>query len=620
MTQAAVPQKTDAQRRTEKILAAFHDEERFTKNYDARLARQIWRFLKPHRVLMGISVTVLLITSALSLIRPLVMRQGIDQAVLGGDRDALMRYGFIFAGVLLAEQVLGFVHMYAMQIVGARSMATLRHEVFRFLHGRRLSYFDRQLVGRLVSRVTNDVDAILEAFASGAVNGIGDVVRLAGIIALMISLDWRLSCIAFIAVPPVALFVRMIRRPMREALREIRARTSRMNAITNEQVSGMSLIQAYGRQDAARRDFDETNVAYRDANVKSIKWEAIQDAAIDMVGSVCLASIIVALGYRPVSFGTVVAFSAYLSQFFEPISQLAQRYTLVQGAMTGAERVFSLLEIGETDAEPRQPAPPADSELAVALEHVNFAYKPGVPVLTDLSLGIRRGEKVALVGPTGSGKTTITALLLRLYDVENGTVRVFGDDVTGLDRHALRRRFAVVPQDVVLFPGTVAENVAAGEVPDRERVRRVLERIGALDLFLARDGGLDAEVGEQGSKFSAGERQLIAFARALYRDAPILILDEATASIDSDTESRLQHALEELLKDRTALVIAHRLSTIREADRILVMRQGKLVESGTHEELMRVGGLYAKLHELQFSREHVASAPSRGPEPAVTSS
>jgi ATP-binding cassette subfamily B multidrug efflux pump len=610
MSQPVVDQRSAGQKRTEKILAAFHDEDRFTKSYDGRLARQIWRFLSPHRGMIALSVVVLLITSGLSLVRPLVMRDGIDHAVLAGDRAALLRFGLVFAGVLLAEQVLGFVHMYAMQIVGARAMSSLRREVFRFLHGRRLSYFDRQLVGRLVSRVTNDVDAILEAFASGAVNGIGDVVRLVGIVVLMITLDWRLSLIAFIAVPPVALFVRVIRKPMREALREIRARTSRMNAITNEQVAGMSLIQAYGRQDTARRDFDDTNLAYRHANVTSIKWEAIQDASIDMVGSVCLASIIVALGYRPVSFGTVVAFSAYLSQFFEPISQLAQRYTLVQGAMTGAERVFGLLELGEADAEPKAGTAPNDTGAAVSLEHVTFAYKPGIPVLTDLSLSIKKGEKVALVGPTGSGKTTITALLLRLYDIESGTVRVFGDDVVGLDRHALRRRFAVVPQDVVLFPGTVAENVAAGETPDPDRVRHVLERIGALDLFLARDGGLDADVGEQGSKFSAGERQLIAFARALYRDAPILILDEATASIDSDTESRLQHALEELLKDRTALVIAHRLSTIREADRILVLKQGKLVEQGTHEELIRVGGLYAKLHELQFSREHTPQAQS----------
>jgi len=397
---------------------------------------------------------------------------------------------------------------------------------------------------------------------------------------------------------------------MREAMREIRARTSRMNAIMNEQVSGMSLIQAYGRQRAAQRDFDETNIAYRDANMKSIKWESIQDAAIDMVGSVCLASIIVALGYRPVSFGTVVAFSAYLSQFFEPISLLAQRYTLVQGALTGAERVFGLLEVGERDAEPKPGVAPGDPELAVALENVNFAYKPNVPVLSDLNISVRRGEKVALVGPTGSGKTTITALVLRLYDTEQGVVRVFGDDVVGLDRHELRRRFAVVPQDVVLFPGTVAENVAAGVEPDRERVREVLTRIGAIDLFQTREGGLDAPVGEQGLNFSAGERQLIAFARALYRDAPILILDEATASIDSDTESRLQHALEELLRGRTALVIAHRLSTIRSADRILVLRKGRLVEEGTHDQLVELGGLYSKLHELQFSREHSLPGPA----------
>jgi ATP-binding cassette subfamily B multidrug efflux pump len=598
-----------SRKRTEQILAAFHDEERFTKGFDRRIIGQIWAFLKPHRRLMGLAVVVLLFTSALSLVRPLLMMRGIDEAVLKGDRAALVEIGLLFAGTLLAEQVFGFVHMYVMQIVGARAMADLRRHVFRFLHGRRLAFFDRRLVGRLVSRVTNDVDAILEAFASGAINGIGDIVRLIGIVVLLVNLDLRLSLIGFLAVPPVALFVWLVRKPMRETMREIRARTSRMNAIMNEQVTGMSLIQAYGRQPAAERDFDETNVAYRNANVRSIKWEAIQDAAIDMVGSVCLASVIVALGYRPVSFGTVVAFSAYLAQFFEPISLLAQRYTLVQGAMTGAERVFSLLGTTEEDAQAKPGAAPGDASLALELTDVEFAYKPAVPVLSELSFQVRGGEKVALVGPTGSGKTTITALLLRLYEAESGVVRVLGDDVMTLDRHELRRRFAVVPQDVVLFPGTIAENVAAGVEPDRERVRDVLERIGALDLFLARERGIDAEVGEHGANFSAGERQLVAFARALYRDAPILILDEATASIDSDTESRLQRALTELLKGRTALVIAHRLSTIRSADRILVLRAGRLVEQGTHDELLRHDGLYAKLHELQFSREQPTEPP-----------
>jgi ATP-binding cassette subfamily B protein len=603
--------KTEAAKRTEKILAAFHAEERFSSSYDRKLIQKVAVFLRPHRALIYLSLAVLLVATGLALVRPLLMLRGIDHAVMQGDRKELLQIGLIFAGILVVEQVLGFIQMYTMQIVGTRAMADLRTHVFRFLHTRRLAFFDRQLVGRLVSRVTNDVDAIQEAFSSGAINAIGDVVRLIGIVVLMVMLDWQLSLIGFIAVPPVALFIYLIRRPMREAMREIRARTSRINSIMNEQVSGMTLIQAHGRQDTARREFDESNVAYRNANVRSIKWEAIQDAAIDTVSAICLASIIVALGYRSVSFGTVVAFSAYLAQFFEPISLLAQRFNLVQGAMAGAERVFGLLENNDADAEPREGAAPGDPAMALGFENVSFSYKPSVPVLRDLSFRVARGEKVALVGPTGSGKTTITGLLLRLYEADSGVVRVLGEDVLCKSRYDLRRQFAVVPQDVVLFPGTVLTNVAAGEAPDRERVRNVLDRLGVLDLFLARKDGLDAAVGERGMNFSAGERQLIAFARALYRDAPILILDEATASIDSDTESRIQHALEELLRGRTALIIAHRLSTIREADRILVLRAGKLVEQGTHDELVAFGGLYARLHELQFSRE---GAPTSAPD------
>lgn len=588
-------------------VKAFHEEERFGKAYDLELIKKTWQFVAPHQKLIWLSLVVILFTTGGALIRPLIMKYAIDDGVVARNHQVLMRGGLLLAGVLVIEQVLGFAQMYAMQVAGARAMSDLRGHVFRFLHRQRLGFFDRQLVGKLVSRVTNDVDAMLELFASGALLSLGDLLKLVGIIVLMLSLDVRLSLIAFIGVPPVALLVMFVRRRMREAFRSIRANTGRMNATTNEQVSGMTVIQAFGRQAAAAREFDEVNATYRDANNAAIKWDSIQDAAIDTIGAICLASIVVSLGYQPASFGTLVAFSAFIKEFFEPISALAQRYTLLQSAMAGAERVFGLLEAPDPDCPPLEKGQSGDPAFDVELEHVDFEYKPGVPVLRDLSFAVPRGEKVALVGPTGSGKTTITALLLRLYEISGGAVRVRGQDVRRLDREALRRMFAVVPQDVYLFPGTVMTNVAAGEVPDRARVEDVLKRLGAYDIFARREDGLDTPVTEQGKNFSTGERQLIAFARALYRDAPILILDEATASIDSDTEARLSRALAELLRGRTALVIAHRLSTVRAADRILVLQRGRLVEQGNHEQLIAHGGLYARLHELQFSRSETPS-------------
>ena len=600
-----------AQERTEDLLKAFHEEGSLGKVYDRRLIARLWPYIVPHRKLLFLALGGVLVTAATSLLRPLVMLDAIDNGVLAGDAGVLLRGGVALAGLVIVEQVLLYVQVYTTQILGARATSDLRRDIFVFLHQLRMAYFDRQPVGRLVTRVTNDVDAILELFASGAMSAVGDLVRLVGIIVLMLLLDWRLSLITFAATPLIVVLMAVVRRRMREAFREIRAKTARMNATMNEQVAGMGVVQAFRREDRAADEFDSINRAYRDANISSIKFEAMQDAAIEMITAVCLASIVVAFGYHRVSFGTVVAFNAYVVQFFEPVSALAMRFTLLQSAMAGAERIFGLID-GSGEAERDAPKGPAteagDREIALAFENVTFGYKPGSPVLKDVSFVARRGERIALVGPTGAGKSTITQLLLRLYDGGTGVVRVDGDDVAGLSRAELRRRFAVVPQDVYLFPGTVATNVAAGEPPDRDRARQALDPSVALDLFERRPKGIDTPVDEHGANFSAGERQLIALSRALYRDAPILILDEATANIDSDTESRIQRALDELLKDRTAIVIAHRLSTIRRADRIVVFHKGRVVEQGTHQELLEHNGLYARLHELQFARGAGAAA------------
>jgi ATP-binding cassette subfamily B protein len=596
-------------RRTEEVLRAFHEESDIARSYDLRLLRRIWPFVRPHAKGLYLSMALLLGAVGLSLLRPRIYGIMVDLASSGAGPARVLKWGWVLLGVVLVEQTLGFFQMYVMQIAGARSMADLRAFVFRFLHGLRLGFFDRQPIGRLVTRVTNDVDALSEMFASGALNAVGDLVKLVGIVVVMMSLNWRLSLIAFAATPPVALFVNFIRKGTRKAYRDIRTKTARLNAFLNEQVSGMAVVQAFGREAAAAREFDETNVAFRDANFRAIKYESALDAAIEMVTSVCIALLLIAAGVRPTTVGMLVTFIAYIRQFFEPISSLTQRYNLVQSALAGAERVFLLLESTEIDCPPTAtPGPREPSrvkpEYAFELDHVEFEYKAGVPVLHDVTLRARVGEKIAIVGATGSGKTTIASLLLRLYDTTKGTVRVLGRPVETYPRDELRQSFAVVPQDVYLFPGSIASNVAVGDaVPDMARVERALETVSGLDLFLRREKGLEARVDERGANFSAGERQLIAFARAIYKDPSILILDEATASVDSDTESRLQRALEALMKGRTALIIAHRLSTIRAVDRIVVLAKGRVVEEGTHEELLAKNGLYAKLYRLRSAQD-----------------
>jgi ATP-binding cassette subfamily B protein len=586
--------------KTAKVLEAFHEEGAVKSAHDWRLLGRLWPYVAPYRAMIYLSLGAGVLTAASSLLQPLYMRVLLDEGALAKNLGRLTEGALYLCALTIGERVLAFVQMYSVQVAGARAIAAMRRHIFEFLHQLPLRFFDRQPVGRLVTRVTNDTDAILELFASGALNAFSDLIRLGGIVIFMLALDWQLALLAFAAGPPVTLLVQAVRSRSRAAFREIRAKTSRMNANMAEQVNGMTTVQAFGQQRAAAAEFDDINQSYRDAIIRSIKYESVQDAAIDMIAAMCLAFMVISVGYHSASYGTLVAFNAYVLRFFEPIALLAQRYTLLQSAMAGAERVFELLDLEERDAPPEPAAPDGDASLAVSFENVSFGYKPGVPVLRNVSFSVRRGEKVALVGATGAGKTTVASLLLRLYTAEDGAVRVYGKDVRGLDRATLRKNFAMVPQDVVLFPGTIASNIAASPEPDLLKVEATLRRIGADDIFRSRPGGLLAAVDERGENFSAGERQLIAFARALYRDAEIIVLDEATASIDSNTEARIQRAMDTLLENRTALIIAHRLSTIQAADRVLSFHQGRLVEQGSHEELLALGGLYAKLTAYHF--------------------
>ncbi|MEO6953436.1 MAG: ABC transporter ATP-binding protein [Polyangia bacterium] len=592
-------------------------EDELPSGTDFSLLKRLWPYLKSEQRYLVAALVLLGVMSLASLLRPLAMGALTRAATTG---TSLVVPGLVLFAVLVSVQGLSFIQMYLTQIAGARAMTTLRLALFSFTDRLGMRVFDRTPVGRLVTRVVNDVDAVGELFASGALNSIGDLASLLAIFVMMLFLDYKLALIAFCSVPAVALVVQRLRRGARQAYRDTRLTTAQLNTMLNEQVTGIAVVQAFGREAAMAARFDRVNLQYRAANKQAILAESSLDAAVELVNTVCIASILLWAGHERtagsvMTFAIVITFQQYVRQFFEPISQLALRFTTLQQALASAERIFQFLDttelepLGVAEDSAELVARSAASTEQLALDHVGFAYRTGRPVLTDVSLVAHRGERIALVGPTGAGKSTITQMLLRLYDADEGQVRVLGQDVREWSRRGLRSAFSVVPQEVTLFSGTLLDNIALGDLaPDRARAEQAIDRLGLREMFLHRAGGLDARVDERGLNFSVGERQLLSFARALYHDAPILLLDEATANVDSHTEARIQRALAELLTGRTALVIAHRLSTIESADRILVFQAGRIVENGTHKELIAHDGLYARLHALQARKAHVSAA------------
>ena len=578
---------------------------------DTELVRRLLPYVKPHARLFVVAFLLMPVAAFAGLVQPMLVKRAVDAVVVDKSATALAAVVSLYGAAILVEFALRFAQTYTMQLAGQRATASLRLEVFGHIQRLRVGYFDRTPIGRVVTRVTNDIDGLQEVFASGAVTAIGDFIVLIGIIGFMFALDAELAAVTMLALPPLALVVNAVRKRARKAYRAIRIHTAALNAYLNEQVQGLGVVQAYGRERECQSEYEGINEAYRRANYSSIRFDALLYSVVE---SVAVASVAIVIWYAAneasafedplvaASYvGTVVAFYDYIQRFFIPIRDLSTKYTVIQAALASCERIFGLLDVHEPDAPEREAkACDVPSDVAIRFEDVRFAYRKGHDVLHGISFDVRRGERVAIVGATGSGKSTLTALLLRLYELEDGLVAVDGTDVRGYERHALRAKFAVVPQDVFLFRGSILDNVALEDVPDEARAMAAVTQVGALDL-VARRGGLTARVEDRGQNFSAGERQLLALARALYADAPYLVLDEATANVDSELEARIAVATEEVLRGRTSIVIAHRLSTVRDADRIVVIHKGRLVEQGDHAALLARNGIYARLHRLQHA-------------------
>ena len=593
------------------------------KAYDARLMRRLWAYIRPHRGVFWAAMLCLPLTSACSLAQPYLLKVAIDHymAVGVGDRGGLLRMALLYGFAMLAEFGFLYLQYYLMMLVAQRSLAALRVDLIAHLQQLPAQFFDRNPVGRLVTRLTTDVDVINEMFAAGALTILMDVATLLGIVGIMMAIEWHLALVTLAVVPVVVVAINYFRIKARQNYREIRDRLARLNAYLQEALAGMTVIQLFARERASQRRFDRFNEEFRDANHAANIYEAALFSIIEAVSSIAIAVILWYGGAGIVggvlAFGTLVAFIEYMQRFFVPIRDFSTKYAVMQSAMSSAERIFELLDQPVPIASPAVPRQPAAVRGRIEFEHVWFAYVGEEWVLRDVSFTVESGEDVALVGPTGSGKTTIIKLLNRTYDVSRGRVLVDGVDVRDWDLAALRRHIGVVLQDVFLFTGTVASNLTLDR-PDvaREAAIGAAQAVHADPFILRLPRAYDEPVRERGNNLSVGQRQLLSFARALAYAPTILVLDEATSSVDSETELLIQDALRRLMAGRTSLVIAHRLSTIEDADRILVLHGGELRESGSHAELLRQRGLYYRLYQLQYAARARAL---EAPQPAAAS-
>ncbi|HET8835879.1 MAG TPA: ABC transporter ATP-binding protein [Gemmatimonadales bacterium] len=582
------------------------DTDAGARSYDAGLLRRLLGYLRPYRGLTLVAITLLLSQSALALVGPRLTEHALDVAVPHRDLGLLG----LLAGLYLATLLLDFTVEYGgtllMTYIGQRVMYDLRMEIFGHLQRLSITYFDHHPVGRLMTRVTSDVETLNELFSSGVVTIFGDAFTLVAIMGMMLVIDWRLALVTFAVIPLVWLTARIFRRQVRTAFGDIRVRLARLNAFLQERLGGMRVVQLFGREEDMARRFGELNRDHLEAHLRSITIYAVFFPVVELLTSIAMALLLWYGGLRvlegTLTVGVLAAFIQYTRRFFQPLQDLSEKFNLLQSAMASSERVFALLDEPVVVREPEQPvALPRPVRGAVSFEQVWFRYSATGPwVLKDVSFTASPGQTIALVGHTGAGKTTIVNLLLRFYDPERGRITVDGVDIRQLSTSELRSIIGFVQQDLFLFTGDVQHNLTLDAPITPEAAREAARRVGA-DRFIERlPSGYHHVLGERGRSLSVGERQLLSFARALALDPRILVLDEATSSVDAEAEALIQRAIAELMAGRTSLVVAHRLSTILHADEILVLHHGEIRERGNHRELLALRGLYDRLYQLQL--------------------
>jgi ATP-binding cassette subfamily B protein len=609
------------------MSVAFHEDEVLGQAYDARLMRRLMGYVRPYRPAVALAVVLLLLTSGFSLAGPYLVRIAIDEHIAPGRLAGLGLVILAYLGALAGAFLTRYAQAYLMQWVGQQATYRLRVELFSHLQRLSVAFYTRQPVGRLVTRVTNDIDALNEMITQGVVAIFGDLFTLVLIVAVMLYLDWRLALATMVVLPAIVGFTARFRVQARDSYRAVRVRLARINAFLNEHIMGMGIVQLFGREEREQERFDALNRDHLSANMAALRSFAVFHPTVGVLSAAAVAIII---GYGgvgalggAVSVGLVVAFIQYAQRFFEPIEDLAEKYNILQAAMASSERIFRLLDEPVEITDPTEPVRLERVRGEIEFRNVWFAYEPEDWVLRGVSFSICPGESVALVGHTGAGKSSIINLIARFHDPQRGQVLVDGHDVRAWDQRELRRHVGLVAQDVFLFSGTIEDNIRLGTTGiTSEQVRRAAEFVNASVFIEHLPGGYAAPVQERGATLSVGQKQLIAFARAIAHNPEVLlVLDEATSSVDTETEILIQEALRRVLRNRTSIIIAHRLSTIQHVDRILVIHKGRIVEEGTHRDLLARGGTYAKLYQLQYRDQEMyapvgAGAPRAAGPPA----